>query len=432
MGEWLFLGERSEAGITFQLGLSRSTGQHYRFEPLATKPRGNLVGMIRYEIESRKSLVGEELEQAIFPVVGPIFFEGQYWLGWKERKGQNIFGPEKRAKQSAIKDLADLYPLINSYYLWYGAGLIIGRPEWFRLSKGDKGIFMPDPQPLSYLAKPTYNFIIALERCRSAEEYHNQPLGHSSDIFYLGMIIYYYITGESPFLLHKGWPTRAILNGAAVNPQVYRPNLPSDLGQMILSMLHPEPVRRPTIQTVKETWHNHLMKPTGRELDLIEEQPKRVGLDGWHTLIKAFSKWVFPISIIGLLGVVFLVLFHPESKSHSKISPLKTAAMFYREMEYVNLQGEVSKTTPSLSNDFRLAAKLRLEMVMTLLSKPLFKVDQMKLIDDKTDTSIVEADLIWWEWVDGGWTQRKARERLFFQKRDNKLNLIRRSPIHQY
>lgn len=431
MGEWLFLGERIEDGVTFQLGLNRFTHRYYRFEPLATKPRGDLVGILRREIESRKCLVEEEQDQAIFPVVGPIFYEGEYWLGWKERSGLNIFESEKSVKRPLIEDLSDLYPLIRSYHLWRRAGLIIGRPEWSRIAKDDKGIFMPDPKPLFYLAKVCHKSPIVLERCRPVEEYRNQPLGHSGDIFYLGLIIYYYITGELPFPLHKGWPTQGILNGEAVDPQVYRGSLPSDLGQMILSMLNPEAVRRPTIETVQENWHNHLVNKTNGEMDLKKEHSKRACLKRWRTLTKA-SQWAFPISFICLLVIVFLVFFRQESKPNPKVSPLKTAAMFYREMEHVNLRGEISVAVPSLSNDFRLAAKRRLEMVMSLLSKPSFQVDQMKLIDDRQDMAIVETDLIWWEWADGGWAQRRTRERLFFQKRNNKLNLIRRSQILRY
>lgn len=430
MSEWIFLGDQTEAGMVFQLGMDRSTGQYFRFEPLATRLRGNEVSALRQEIEGR-SLVCEDHTQAITPVVGPIFNQERYWVGWKDRNGQHLFASESKIKKPLREELVDLYPLIYSYSLWHQAGLIVGQPEWRRLSKDGKGVFMPDPKPLFYLAKPIYYLPIALERCRPSEEYLNQPLGFSGDVFYLGLIIYYYITGEVPFPLHKGWPTQAILNGEIINLQLYRPDLLAGLERLILSMLAPDPLKRPTIEIVKEFWYKYLKKdPIIAESDSKYSPKRQARLKMNHDLTKTVFQWAVPISILVLL-IIGVGIFYPVFFNHTDIHPLKAAANFYQEMERVDFHSKEAVSAQSVSGDFMLAAKSRLEMVAALLSKPLFKVDRMRLVVETPESAIVEANLIWWEWSGDGWAQRVVREKLVFQKKGKKLELKSRNRLQE-
>ncbi len=434
MSEWVFLGEQIEEGISFQLVMNQSTGQYYRFEPLATKLRCNLKSILRQDVENRRNLIGEGQEQAIVPVIGPLGYEGRYWLGWNKRNGQYLFELSvKKFKRPLKSELADLFPLIRSYCLWHQAGLVVGRPEWSRLFKDGKGIFMLDPKPLHYIARPFINPPLALERCRPTEDYRNQPLGAYGDVFYLGLIIYYFITGELPFPLHNGWPTRAILNGAIIDLKVYRPDLPFDLRQTILSMLAPDPLQRPTSQIVKELWQNYLdFETVNIRPGPKKKQQKQVSLCRKPNFIKSYSQWVFPIGLIVLLIIAFLV-FHPRYNGPKKRSntypPLKAAASFYQEMGHLKIRDKEIETAQNLRNDFVLAAERRLEMVVALLSKPLFEVDRMKLIIETKDSAIVEADLIWWEWSAEGWLRKRVRETLHFSKTRNKLKLINRSRL---
>lgn len=432
MSEWLFLGERTEAGLVFQQVIHQSTGQHYRFEPIATKLRGNFAGILRQEVEKRRKLVDNVQEQAIIPVIGPIFYEGRYWLGWKERNGRFLFEPAMEAQRSLGNELAALYPLICSYCLWHQAGLVVGRPVWTRLSIDNKGVFMPDPKILGYLARPYVNPPIALERSHTAEEYQNQPLGFAGDIFYLGLIIYYYLTGKFPFPLDKDWPTKGIINGAITNPHVYSPNLHPELGRMILSMLVPEPLQRPTADMVKELWDDHLiMKPILLKSDFVKKPQRPANLDNRHFLSGTVLRWVFPFGVL-VSFIIAATVFYWNHKKHSNSSlrPLTAATKFYQAMGRINLSTNDAKVAQSLTDDFKLAAKHRLEMITALLSKPIFKVERMKLIAETQEIAIVEADLTWWEWSGGVWKQRLTRERLYFQKKRNQLHLRKRTQLH--
>ncbi|NLW48847.1 MAG: hypothetical protein GXY86_16155, partial [Firmicutes bacterium] len=295
MSEWLFLGEQAEAGIIFQLVINQSTGRYYRFEPFATKLRGSLIGLLRQDIENRRNLIDEGQDQAILGVIGPIYNESRCWLGWKERKGQYLVSSELEKRRPLIEKMGALFPLICSYYLWHQAGLVVGRPEWTRLFVDNKGVFMLAPKPLGYLAKPFVNLPIALERSRPPEDYQNQPLGPAGDVFYLGLIIYYFMTGETPFQLHKGWPNRAITNGTTLDPRVYFPDIPCELTQMVLAMFNPEPLQRPTAEMIKELWGNYLsFKPILLKTECRQRSQSPVHPRKRRVLSRAVFRWALP------------------------------------------------------------------------------------------------------------------------------------------
>ncbi len=428
MRDWIFLGEQIEAGIVFQLGLNPSTGRCYRFEPLATRLRGNLAGVLRQEIE-RRSLVVENQNQGIIPVIGPIFSQDRYWIGWEDRTGRNLFATERKIRKTLREELADLYPLINSYSLWRQVGLTVGRPEWRRLSMDENGIFMLDPKLLLYLSQPCYNPPDALERCRPPEEYRNQPPECAGDVFYLGLIIYYYLTGEIPFRLRKGWPTEAILNGDVINPQLYRPKLPPGLVRVIMSMLDPEALRRPTFEEIKGIWNEYLK--TDAHLVKSNSKDNLKWFSGYKMnrgLTKTGLKWAISISVL-VLAIYGISYFYPMLFNHPSDPPLKAAANFYEGMERVDLHSKKGTTTRINNDDFGLAVKRRLDMVAVLLSKPVFEVEQMRLVDETPDKAIIEADLIWWEWSAEGWVRRNIRERLVFRKQGKQTVLESRNQL---
>lgn len=421
MSEWVFLGERTEAGVVFQLGMNRLDGQYYRFEPIATRLKGNAVSELRQVIEER-FLTETDQNQGILSAIGPIFHQEQLWLGWKDRNGQNLFASGQENRKPLREELADLYQIINSYKLWSRHGLTIGRPEWRRLFVDSRGVFMLDPKPAFYLNQPGFDPPIALERCRPAEEYRHLPLESSGDVFYLGLIIYYYLTGEAPFLPHKGWPTQRILAGEIINPQLYNSKLPPGLSRMITSMLASEPSGRPSLEQIAGLWDEY------SKLDRVFVKPgfNDVG-SKWvsrnrNTLSKAVSKLAISIGILALLIIGF-GFFYPKFFNSSKVSPLETAADFYREMGRVNFGSRKGMPAQIFKNDFEVAAKRRLEMVRALLSKPVFEVDQIRTVKQTPETAVIEADLVWWEWSVEGWVRRQSRERLIFRKKGQQLKL---------
>ncbi|MGE5604116.1 MAG: hypothetical protein ACM3YE_00305 [Bacteroidota bacterium] len=421
MGDWVFLGEQTWAGVVFQLGMNRHDGQYFRFEPIATRLRGNAVGALRQELESR-ILVETDQNPGIISALGPIFYQDRCWLGWKDRNGQSLFASELRVKKPLREELRDLYQLISSYKSWHQLGLTVGRPDWRRLFIDSRGIFMLDPKPAFYLTQPCINPPIALERCRPAEEYHHLPSEFAGDIFYLGLIIYYYLTGEIPFSLRKGWPTQKILAGEIINPQIYRSKVPFGLARLITSMLAPEPAQRPSVDTIARLWNEYLesnqalVKP-----NFNDNRSKWVKIRS-NTFFKAVSKLAIPLSVLALLIIGFS-FFHPKIYNRPQLSPLKTAANFYQEMGRINLGSIKGVSAQTFENDFKVAAKRRLEMVRTILSKPVFEVERMRIVSETSQRAIIEADLSWWEWSIEGWARRHSRERLVFRKEGKQLKL---------
>lgn len=424
MSDWLFLGERTEAEAVFQLGVNCRDGQCFRFEPIATKLRGNSVGMLRQEL-GRRIANDTDQYQGIIPVIGPIFYQDRYWLGWKDRNGRSLFGFEPRLGKPLRDELADLYQLINSYKLWHQQGLTVGRPEWRRLIIDDRGLFMLDPKPAFYLAQPCVNPPVALERCRPAEEYRNLTPTCYGDLFYLGLIIYYYLTGEVPFLLRKGWPTQNILAGKIINPQLYR-KLPSGLGQTIISMLAPEPAQRPTADVVLGLWNEYLKRDRLFEKSNFNDDhligvKAKVG----NNIKKAVSMFAIFLSILGLLTIGYR-FFYAKFSNGIKITPVETAAKFYQEMGRFNFRNHNGITTNIFKADFEAAFKRRLDTVRTLFSKPIFEVDQMQIIEEMDKTAVIGVDLIWWEWSVKGWEKRHSYERLVYQKEGKQMKLVSR------
>lgn len=423
MSDWLFLGERIESDVLFQLAMSRRDGQYYRFEPIATKLRGNSVGPLRQELVNRSNLITANQNQGIICANGPVFYQDRYWLGWKERSGRSLFGSERRPRKPLREELADLYPLINSYQLWRQQGITVGRPEWRRLAVDDSGLFMLDPKAAFYLTQPSVNPSLALERCRPAEEYRNLAPTCYGDLFYLGLIIYYYLTGEIPFSLRKGWPTQNILAGEIINPQLYRPKLPSGLGRLIICMLAPEPSKRPTADVVAGLWDEY-SKPDrvfGKP-SFNDDGSKWVKIKNKSTWRKAVSKWAIILSVLGPLTFGFS-FFVPKFFKRPQVSPLETAAHFYREMGRFSFRTQQGLSTQIVQTDFETAMKRRLEMARALLSKPVFEVSQMRIIEETAETAIIEADLIWWEWSAAGWVRRDSHERLVYRKKGKRMEL---------
>lgn len=427
MSDWVLLGEQAESGLVFQLGLNRHDGQCFRFEPIATRLQGTVIGVLRQEVGKRSS-TGTDQNPSIITVIGPFFNQGRYWFGWKDRRGQNLFTSGRKMGKPFREELADLYPLIKSYKLWQQLGLIVGRPEWRRLLIDQDGLYMLDPKPAFYLNQPCFNPPIVLERCRPAEEYSRQPPGSSGDIFYLGLIIYYYLTGEVPFGLCRGWPTQRIIAGKVIDPRLYRPKLPRGLGRMIIAMLAPEPSGRPTLEEVEGLWNEYLKLDLVSSVNAGFQEPVRRRTK--NILTKTGPRLAIAISIsvltLLLIGSGFL---YPRVIRSSHVSPLKAAANFYQEMGWIHFNGVKGRTVPALANDFDVAAKRRLELVNVLLSKPVFEVGQMRIVEETPVKSIVEADLIWWEWAPDGWVRRQGRERLVFRKTGKKLRLESRSPL---
>lgn len=425
MSDWVFLGEQTENGLVYQLAMNRCDGQYFRFEPVATGLRVNAASQLRQEIENR-SIKESDLNLGIISVIGPIFHEGRYWLGWKDRNGQNLFSGRK-IRQTLQEELADLYPLINSYQIWRQLGLTVGRPEWRRLAIDSRGLFMLDPKAAFYLNQPCLELPITIERSRPAEEYRNQSLEYYRDLFYLGLIIYYYLTGEVPFALRKGWPTQDIVAGKVINPQIYRPKLPPGLGRLIMAMLAPEPLERPTIDVVAGLWNEYLkLGPENAKPDLNVVLPKPVSLKKETALTKALSKVALPVTILALL-IIGLSIAFPRNSPRPKVSPLKAAAHFYQEMGRVDFNNQKGDSVQISVTDFEDATKRRLEMVGALLSKPVLEVDQIRIVTETPEMAVIEADLTWWEWSAGGWTRRQGREKLVFRKQGRKLKLESRN-----
>src|SRR5438132_4669165 len=89
--------------------------------------------------------------------------------------------------------------------------------------------------------------VVGTARYMSPEQMGGDPVGTPSDIFSFGVLLYEAITGRHPFDSdRRAGMLKAMLTAEPVCPSVLRPGLPAALDELLLSMLAPDPFRRPT------------------------------------------------------------------------------------------------------------------------------------------------------------------------------------------
>lgn len=435
MEDWIILDEFHEAGRVIRLGKRIGDGVLYNFEPFATRLRGSDAGRFQKGLAVRIRSYPSDSDGAILPVTGPLCFEGQNWLGWAFRTGNPVFGASETKGTFAQNNRVhprQLLPIIRTYEQFHGCGLVVGRPDWGRCYGDETGFFMIDPWPLAYLTPLVTRLPAGFDGCRPPESFRGVSPSEAGDRFYLGLILYYLLTGAQPYPLIDAWPTRALLAGDWLPPQVYRPELDPELSRIIVALLDPEPNRRPDLKQVAELWQTSLNTPESfivpvsmvRACDLTGSRGrnrlhKYRWLDIWQRFWKPVSAAVFGVLL--LLGLFSPVL-HPAGSS-----PWSVTEQFYRDAGAPTM--EVAAIDSGMLADFSAAKTERLQLAKELLSRPVVEVIRITKVSRSQGRIVLRAELRWWNWSGTAWNSRRSRELLVLQESRGRWEIKKRQPL---
>jgi hypothetical protein len=305
MEEWLFCGEREQDGLTYCLGKRDRDPAIYRWEPLVTPLRGYLAGEFSKILNQRSQVVAACQNQGLLRVLGPIRHEGRLWVGWQDPDGRHPF--ESTANSGELTALIrDLLPIIRAYELVHLTGLVIGTPDWGRLSRNVSGYQQPDPWLKDYLARPASILPVGLTKVHPPELSQGALFSQAADRFYLGLLLYCLIGGKIPYPLKNHWPDGRLL------PLTYcQPHLNPALSNLITDLLAPDPEDRPSVREVRLQWQKsldpaaHLATARDYTVNLQKNHHYSMGLrlTNWLSRIK------IPLGVIaafGLLGMGFV------------------------------------------------------------------------------------------------------------------------------
>lgn len=310
---------------------------------------------------------------------------------------------------------------------------------------------MPDPRITSYLPKPAPLLLPALRACWPPEFYDGAELNAEGDLYFLGLTLYFFLTRHFPYPLERGWPTNAILRGEFIPVTVFQPELSPDLVRLITDLLSPAPDRRPSAATVRAWWDHftkgclHHQKRTPYYLATpveIEEnlRQKRTYLRGKrikdsYRVFRSPLRWVFPLGFTICLFFIFMVRREVLPPDVHPPDPAVAVRGFYQQFAQGKQGGwaESPHTSPEVFMDFLSAWEERRQMAEDLLNRPLFEVRALIRVEEgeegrKEEPSQVlfQAELVWWEWTDTGWTERLSRERLRLLQKDKGWQVIER------
>lgn len=443
----VFFDRRKEDGLEYVIGLKSgindAAASYYRWEPLPTRLLGAEGAELRREIKAREK---PGAERGILRVSGPLYREGRIWLGWELRSGEALFSATRCEKSGPLPlSIRQLSPLVHSYFSYHEAGLIVGTPVWGRVYLDEEGIYMPDPRSIRYLPKPALPLLPGLRGCWPPELYNGAELDSKGDLYYLGLMIYTFLTGRLPYDLERGWPTRSILQGGIIPPTVFRPELSPTLACLMTALLSPAPDGRPQAIEVKDLWDRFLKEPSstaGRDLlsntgylatavqmkDHLRKKKAYIRdakIKCYYGIFKSISKWVLPLGLT--LCLLFTLMINRRVVS---TDPVVEAREFYQRLTQAHQGTQVNEA--EISREFLQAGEERRRLAAELLTRPLFEVRALNLVKTSRDDAsqvVLEAELIWWEWTGAEWGARLSRERLRLRKKDRGWQVIQRAPV---
>lgn len=470
MKNWIFSGESYEEGISYINGINTENQKIYRWEPLATKLRGEEAAGFRRSAEKRRKLLSElSGETGILIVEGPFNYQALTLLGWDALTGERLLGscllplmPRKYEKHNQLnrKETSSLCPLpasyvkqnetgtkpflsnllmripveegikklevlINTYHLFHRLGLIIGKPDWKRIYIGKKGVFTPDPYLLKFLASPEIPLPPGLSACYPPEVFSGKKIDEKGDMFFLGIIIYLLLSGQLPYPLIKGWPTTPILKGEIIPLTFYRPELHPVLAQKIENLLAVDPGKRSSSEELVELWpeasagiYNTFPIDSGsslREEKAIKSYKRELP---WRKLLTVIAS--------GLLLVLLFLTYFRGAEKKVEVTPAMAVEDFLKKASYPNFYGY----HPELWMDLDNARKQRIEAVVNFLSHPLLEVVEVKEITRDSKRAKIEVTLIWNLWEKNVWQTKKTREFLVLEKKKSQWVVQKREPVY--
>ncbi len=430
MGKYIFSGESCTQGITCFSGKNLENGRIYRWEPLATRLRGDEAVNFRRKGENRaRQLPSIPQEAGVLKVEGPITYRSNTLLGWEALSGEPLFSnfPSKLPVQERIEKLK---PLLNSYRLYHSLGLIVGNPDWKRIYLGAKGIFTPDPVLLNYLASPILLLPPGLLACYPPEVYSGAPLDEKGDMFFLGLIIYLLLTANIPYPLLKGWPTEALLTGKIISPTDFCPELYPDLVQQMKKLLSPDPEERPSSEELGEFWQK-AQEGVDDRIREVRRPPRKFSAQGIYRNVQLKGKWGRKI-VVTVGGFFFLLLLLTLFwRSGEKFNPTATVMLeeIIDRLSDPTVCGYLLPSQPEIWADLLVAKEKRWEAASLLLSYPLLEVEEVNEVRIEPNWAQLEVGLVWHLWENDRWHTRKTREMMMLEKKGSQWEIKERQKI---
>jgi hypothetical protein len=425
VNEWRFFGERTEAGLTYLLGTQPGSNEVYRWEPVVMPLRGSQANQLRQTLEKRAKILEVCHDRGILRVLGPVGYGNRYWVGWKNRRGQNPLVASGR-KIDPTAAIPGLLSLIRAYEAALQDGLKLGIPDWNRLLWDETGFHLPDPWIKDYLADPGLGLIPGLASVYPPEYFSGaQSPGPESDLFSLGVLLYAVICGQVPYPLKNQWPTQGIIRGKTIPLSARCPEINPEFDQIVLKLLAAEQTVRPAAWEVRMRWEQLIAGnrclATGLEYDLNRKKKNRYNLRlllgrTW-TGIKIPSMAI--LTLILLYGGCRWYLGRPAPSASRVVQ-----AIFLTLPE--SLPRNVSGSRHLLE---KLSAEKRRRALSLneLIRQPYLKVKSIRILSQTTRRALLELNLEWRTWNHGAWNREQSMTTIELWKYRNswKIRAIR-------
>lgn len=440
MTELLIVNQFSSGDLVYLNGIDTAAGRHYHLEPFPTKLQGWQHRELREKIERRTVTAPGETPQdtlGILPICGPFHHQQQILLGWERREGTSLWHSPYALDEGMLL-LRDILDLISAYRIYQQRDLTVGQPVWERVCRDERGVFFPDPALVSRLAKPRCGLPPGLDGCHPPERFRGTAQDNpATDIFYLGVLIYWLLAGELPYRLVREWPTRAIVAGEMIPLFMRRPDINPAIGRMVGSMLADPPGKRPPIEVLEKNWLHYatpdhwlsspqeLLQHQVLQKTAVRRNTARLLGRGWRAVLtygKERGAWV-TILIATALILAGLGLWRGLERPSQQ--PLRAIRNFYQG---VAVPAAFYASNEGIAQDYLAERNKRFEAAREIMDKPLVQLTGLRLVSGAGVSGQIraEAELVEWQWNGTGWRRVRRIETLNLKKAGSGWRIVSR------
>jgi hypothetical protein len=424
--EWHFCGEREQDGLIYLLGRREHDPAIYRWEPLSRPLRGFQAGEFSKTLNQRCQVLTACQNQGLLRVLGPIRHENRLWVGWQDPGGRNPFTPAANSDELTTL-VRDLLPLIRAYEIVHLAGLIIGMPDWGRLTRSPIGYQLPDPWLKDYLARPASELPSGLLTVYPPELSQGAPFSQAVDRFYLGLLLYCLIGGKIPYPLKNRWPHR-LLTERSIPLTYCQPQLNPALSNLIADLLASDPEDRPSLREVRLQWQKsldqaaHLASAHDYAINRQKGHHYSVGLrlNEWLSRIK------IPLVIIVTLGMLGSGYAWWQNRPGPSADQM-VKALFKAPLSATPLINPAGCS--DLIAKFTTEKERRSGLVKELTTQPYVKIKSLKVLSRLPRQTALVLTLEWWTWEQGHWRKTINQEKMVLGKHHRAWKILRTQTI---
>jgi serine/threonine protein kinase len=167
------------------------------------------------------------------------------------------------------------------------------------------------------------------------EQWRNSDVDHRADLYSLGVLFYFMVTGRYPFSgENHSQIARAIEMDDPVSPKELNPKLPSPLNTIILRLLHKDPNRRPSSaldiiealeglrdkQPLNEEWNFGSTSPATETRVDMTKTPSSPKPTEDSTAENGLPVWYWIQTLVSSLVILFLILVLREGKKQGEVT----------------------------------------------------------------------------------------------------------------